>query len=112
MFEVVSLVFISWLIYTLAGLLKSVIESSDFDGAKFTYSFLVTIAVSIIALMTGLEPEIVWSSHGDTISQILVTLMDAGVFLPLIYVFTKFAAILKAAYDRYKTMFEDKKPQT
>ena len=85
---------------------KALIEGTDFKGAKFVYSLLVAVVVAILSLITGLTPDVIWTSHGDQISMLLSDILSTGVFIPLIYMIEKVFAILKAAYDRYKKMFE------
>jgi len=90
----------SWLIYFVAGMLNAVAKKENFNGGKMATSFVLSIAVGTIALITGLQPQIVWQSHGDVISTILVQLANAGVFLPLIYFFTKIFGVVSAVWKR------------
>jgi len=98
-------VFISFLVYSLAGVCNAVVHKQSFDGKKIVYTFLISILVIAVCLMTGLEPSVVWASHGDLISETISTMMEAGVFLPLIYMLGKFVTILAEIWKRAQAIF-------
>lgn len=82
-------VVVSWLVYSIAGLISSVSGGKSFDGFKFTRSFLFTLLVAILALTLGLTPVQVTTEYGPVLEQVVAFLLNTGPSTVLIYSFNK-----------------------
>jgi membrane protein DedA with SNARE-associated domain len=80
---------IGWLIYSVYGMVTSLINGEKFNAAKFSTSFIWAILVSIISVFTNAQPTAVIPQYGTSIDAILATVMNSGAGLSLVWFFDR-----------------------
>ena len=95
-------VVVSWLVYSIAGLIGSVSGGKSFDGFKFTRTLLFTLLVAIFAVTLKITPVQVTTAYGPVLEQVIGFLLNTGPCTVLIYSFNKLYDIimnLKAKFE-------------
>ncbi len=95
-------VVVSWLIYSIAGLVSSVSGGKSFDGFKFTRTLLFTLLVAILAIALHITPVQVTTTYGPVLEQVIAFLLNTGPCTVLIYTFNKLYDVIM----NLKTKFE------
>ena len=85
---------LSWLIYSIAGLIASVSGGKDFNGFKFARTFLFTILVAILAVTLKITPVQAATAYGPMLEQVIPFLLNTGPCTVLIYAFNKVYEII------------------
>jgi hypothetical protein len=101
---------IGWLLYTLLGLLASVINGSTFDPKKFTTTILWAIIVAILAIVLKIHPTQVISDYPNLISEILTYVGSSGMGLSLIFFVDKLYQIAIGYKNSLKKLATPKTP--
>lgn len=83
-------VVLSWLIYSIIGLLASISKPGEtFDAIKFVRSFLIMLLTGLISIGLHLAPGSVTTQFGGTLDMIATFILNTGPGLWLIYAFDK-----------------------
>lgn len=87
-------VVVSWLVYSIAGLISSVSGGKSFDGFKFTRTLLFTLLVAAFAVVLKITPVQVTTTYGPFLEQVIGFLLNTGPCTVLIYTFNKLYDII------------------
>ena len=82
-------VVVSWLVYSIAGLISSVSGGKSFDGFKFTRTLLLTLLVAILAVALHITPVQAATTYGPVLEEVIGFLLNTGPCTVLIYAFNK-----------------------
>lgn len=99
---------LGWLLYALWGLISALLQGEEWNAPKFVKSILWAVLVSMIALFTGLPPELVVGQYEHIIMQILVFVVNSGPVIALIWWFDRLYGIIMGIRENINEWFKTK----
>lgn len=108
-------VVVSWLIYSIAGLLASLTTPTEkFDAVKFARSLLIMVLTGFMALAFGISPANVETQFGGFITAMANGIVNTAPGVTLIYILNKsttFIMNLKAKIEAAKAQMATGPPK-
>lgn len=92
----------AWLIYSILGLLPSLLAGDLFDVTKFTRSFLWAIIVALVSIGLGVHPTVVETEQANLVTSLVNFIGNSGFGLSLIYSFDKLYRIVTGISTRFQ----------
>jgi hypothetical protein len=93
---------LSWLVYAVWGLIVALLNGEKFDAKKFTRSLLWAMLITLLALITQLEPIQVTTKYGTLIDSLLALLMNSSPTIALMWFFERLYLAIRAIAKHIK----------
>lgn len=93
-------IILAWLVYAIWGLISALLSGEKFDPYKLVKSVLWAVIVAVVALVTGLPPQLVIAEYENVIVQVLAFVMNQGAVITLIWFIDRFYNALKGLKDK------------
>jgi len=92
---------VAWFLYAMWGLLSALIKGEKFDPRKLASSVLLALVAAVLALLTGLPPDIVLVENATLIEQIIVFIENQGGVIALMWFISRLYTIITEASKNF-----------